>query len=352
MNEIVNFIKNNPNWEELLAAEPYCLSIQRDGDYILFKYNQIHSDFSSPVVQEARGIIFHEPTWECVCRPFRKFFNYGEANAAEINWSKAVVSEKIDGSLIKLWMHNGEMHISTNGTIDAGKAQVSGFDNMSFKDLFFKALAVQYIMITPGFTYLYELVSPYNRVVIPYEDIDIYQLAIIDNITGEEYELDANIKKPKEFQLSSFDEVLRAAQALDWKNEGFVVFDGINRVKVKSPAYVLAHYARNNNVMTTERLLDVILMGEEEEFLTYADEYQKRIEAIVEKKREYDEGVRKMLNDLSQLLPCGRKQFAGQVMQYPSNYRPIAFIFYDHSDLTYEDIVKDWNAKKWERMLF
>ena len=60
MLKLLEFILNHNNWEELLTKDPYNLKINRDNGYIIFKYNQLCSDFSLPEVREARGIIFRE----------------------------------------------------------------------------------------------------------------------------------------------------------------------------------------------------------------------------------------------------------------------------------------------------
>ena len=70
--KLLDFIKNNSNWEELLQQEPYCLKIKRDNNYIIFNYNQIMSDFSNPIVKEARGIILEDKTY--------RIFNYNLAS--------------------------------------------------------------------------------------------------------------------------------------------------------------------------------------------------------------------------------------------------------------------------------
>lgn len=93
---LLNFILNNKNWESILTTFPYNLNIVRDDNYIMFKYNQIASDFSLDIVKESRGVIFDERNWKVVCQPFNKFFNYNEPNAAEINWSKDLkITEKL-----------------------------------------------------------------------------------------------------------------------------------------------------------------------------------------------------------------------------------------------------------------
>lgn len=94
--KLVKFIKEHNNWEEILTNEPYCLKISRDDGFILFKYDQINSDFSLDIVKEARGIILREDTLEIVCFPFTKFFNVDEQYADTIDWNTAQVQEKID----------------------------------------------------------------------------------------------------------------------------------------------------------------------------------------------------------------------------------------------------------------
>lgn len=95
--ELRDFIFSHENWEELLTTDPYNLKISRDGDYIMFKYNQLSSDFTIPLVREARGIIFRESDWECVSHAFNKFGNWGENYCPNIDWSTASVQEKVDG---------------------------------------------------------------------------------------------------------------------------------------------------------------------------------------------------------------------------------------------------------------
>lgn len=98
--EIVKFIKSHENWEELLAAPPYSLNIKREGKLVLFKYNQLESDFHEKIVCESRGIILEEGTWKVVRLAFYKFFNVGEECASPIDWESSIASEKIDGSLM------------------------------------------------------------------------------------------------------------------------------------------------------------------------------------------------------------------------------------------------------------
>lgn len=72
--ELQKFLmEHKDDWEEVLDKEPYCLKWNKWKGFVSFKYNQIRSDFSNPIVREARGAVFVEGTWECASRAFDKF---------------------------------------------------------------------------------------------------------------------------------------------------------------------------------------------------------------------------------------------------------------------------------------
>src|ERR1035437_3276957 len=74
---------------------------------VLFKYSQIESDFSKRIVCESRGLILDESDeWKVISRSYNKFFNYGEGNAAEIDWNNCVIQEKVDGSLMTIYWYS------------------------------------------------------------------------------------------------------------------------------------------------------------------------------------------------------------------------------------------------------
>ena len=101
---ICKFIAENQDWERRLTDE-YDLKIQHDdveNNIVIFNYG-IGSDFSLPIVQEARGIIIDLTGPDVMCWPFRKFGNWNESYADSIDWNYAVARQKIDGSLIKLF---------------------------------------------------------------------------------------------------------------------------------------------------------------------------------------------------------------------------------------------------------
>ena len=298
--KIRDFILSHPDWEELLQQKPYCLKISRDDGYIMFKYSQIESDFNKEIVREARGIIFRESNWDCVCHAFNKFGNYGENYVPDMDWNSVAVTEKKDGSLIKLWWDNDSWHISTNGTIDAAKANLNDAKFATFMDLILHTFAEKserqgmFTVDDIGDifnqhrdkTLMFELVTPYNRVVVPTDKCDIFYLGARNMETGEEIPMWENpfgeyIEHPRIFDMKNLEDVKAAADALPWDEEGYVCVDkNFNRCKIKSPAYVLAHHARSNGTITNKRLIEVVLRNEVKEFCIYCSEHKDKIEEI------------------------------------------------------------------------
>lgn len=311
---IQNFIESHPGyWDELLEKPPYCISVSYDNvcgrNLMLFKYNQIESDFDYPLVRECRGLILDADTNEVVCHPFDKFGNYGESYCPDIDWTSCWVGEKLDGSLIKIVRLGNDLLISTNGTIDAYKAPLAeqlGCKAKSFGELVDEAIDNAYkenfpdckclnpvevynwffYMLEEGKTYMFELTSPFNKVVVTWHETRLNFLGVRDNASGKEtYFSDHKLKNyfntPKVFPLTSVDECVKAAQLLDCNAEGYVVCDkNFNRVKIKSPLYCSLHHMKGNGILSYERGLDIVKSNEIDEVTIYFPEFKDHLEQI------------------------------------------------------------------------
>lgn len=356
-NYLLEFIQNHPNdWEEKLSSDPYNLKISRDGPYVMLKYNQLSSDFSNPIVREARGIIFREDNWKCVRRAFDKFFNYGELNAAEVDWNTAKVQTKIDGSLISAWFDDKKWHYSTSGTIDVYKAPTGDIKLPTFGDVLEEAFRNNSITkeifeqsASRRVCYTFELVSPQTRVVIPYEKPDLYFIGYRTmktecEMNPKESLVSAFFKTPKEYDFHSAQDVVDSAKELPWDEEGYVVVDSnFNRVKIKSPAWLVAHYARSNNLISKESLIQVILDGEQEEFLVYANDYREELESVEQEMEDF-------VKDLDDAAREMKKKYAAEVIKYPKSIQP--YLFSKVNNQNASDWVKEnMSASKWIKYL-
>lgn len=366
--ELGLFCNLHEDWVELLTHEPYCLKIKEDDNYVMFCYDQIRSDFKQTLVQEARGIIFRKGEWtNPVCWAFNKFGNYGESWVPDLDWDTAFVTEKVDGSLIKVWYDCG-WHISTNGAIDAFDAKTSDVRMPDFGTYFITAICdygyFNFIEFTgnlnENLTYMFELVGPYNRVVIPYDKPDVYFLGARNKFTGEEFSCAPGIvgalglgrfKRPKVYPLTSLSDCVKATEAFSWDQEGFVVCDAnFNRVKIKSPSYVLAHYTRNNNVITRRHLIRVILENELEEFMCYADDYKDVLLETHKLMRAFINTGNMMAQTCRKLILLDKKDYAEVVKTYPTIYQGLLFCNYDKF-MSMQAYTQNWSETKWEEYL-
>lgn len=370
--KIGEYCATHENWIVELASEPYNLKIKLEDGFVIFNYNQLSSDFNNEIVREARGIIFKNRVWEHpVCHAFDKFGNYGEPYVPEMDWSTVKCTEKIDGSIMKLWCYDGKWHVSTNGNIDASDALVPDVRANDFDELFWEGVSKNMRHYPGGVarwlrdlnqerTYIFEMVSPYTRVVIPYDTTNVFFLGARHNELNIQYGCDEEsayamntqmFPRPRIYTVDTLEDIINAANELPWDEEGYVCYDkDFNRCKIKSPKYVLAHFARNNNVITRWHLLDIILKGEMNEFLIYASDYKEQIEfvkglmdsftACVDYAGKLARGLRKL----------DRPRAAEVIKQFDTIAQPIMFFNYN-KDMSGEDYVSGWDAYKWERIL-
>lgn len=278
--------QNKENWLELIQQPPYNIKISRDDGYILLKYQQTaeDTDWYSPIVKECRGIILDELNdYKVVCHAFDRFYNYGEPYAAEIDWNSEVkVKEKVDGSLIKIWTgRDGDRRISTNGSIDAYKVKLTAMSgektDMSFGSLVESLLPKEY-SAEKNETDMFELVSPYNQVVLEYDEPKLYYLGtrLLGNneifhyqfysgyfYTPFTYSVEKDIDKIKELVANLKDA------------EGVVVSDEFgNKIKVKTLDYFIKH--RNIAHLHIEDVVSACFKNEQEEFMTVLNKNQKQ----------------------------------------------------------------------------
>jgi hypothetical protein len=338
MLKVLEFIKGHKDWEELLSQAPYFIKISRDEMFgkrlIMLKYNQLDSDFNEEIVRECRGLILDEDSLEPVCVPFFKFGNYGESYCPEIDWESAVILEKRDGSLIKVVKLGEDYLISTNGCIDAFKAMMP--DDIlcpykSYGDLFMKAMGNRLSSLKEGFTYMFELTSPYNRVVVPYDELEIALIGIRDNKSLQEQlicnSIELPFKLPKRYMFNTLEECIKSAHSLPYSEEGYVVVDKhFNRVKIKSLEYVNVHHLRGEGAMTEKRILDIIRQNEIAEYLIYFPEYKELFDEYKRKVDDLYKAYHLMWLSFSQLEFNSRKEIA-LFLQDAKDVYDMGFIF-------------------------
>ena len=323
--ELLAFIENNPDWETILSEPPYCIKTKRDDGFVLLKYDQTRSDFTLSLVRECRGLILDEADhYLPVCVPFFKFGNFGESYIPEIDWATANVQEKLDGSLIKLWYDHGKWRVSSNGEIDARNAHINsalltGAPKTDLYALFAEAwrkTGVDMESLDTDYTYMFELTSPHNRVVVRYWETTIRHIGTRNNRTMSECEKDIGIPKPRFFHLTTLNECIESANQLGYDEEGYVIVDSsYNRIKVKSPIYIALNHL-SQGTTTHGHILDIIKTNEQEEFLIYFPEYRAVFDDVLQRIADFVAGQETALAEIQSNTYATRKDLAAVVTKF------------------------------------
>lgn len=122
--------------------------------------------WDNEAVQQCRGLIVDKGSI-IVARPWKKFWNYGQKEAGELDLSAPVeVTDKLDGSLGVLFI-NGSMEpqIATRGSFNSDQAIHA---TQVFRERYLGTKWIESIT----YTFLFEIVYPENRVVLDYGDTD------------------------------------------------------------------------------------------------------------------------------------------------------------------------------------
>jgi len=209
-----------------------------------------------------------------VARPFRKFFNIEEGKYKPTQDFE--VYEKMDGSLGIMFLYEGEMVCATRGSFTSDQAAwMSKF-----------AIAHNYQnIIVEGFTYLYEIIFPENRIVVDYgRDERLVLLGIIKTRTGEEMPYDDILFDGWDI-VKKYDGIsdYSALKGLIKDNqEGFVIkFSNGDRIKIKGEEYVRLHKVMTNlsttaiwEVLSNNGSVDVLLKDVPDELYNRIKEYE------------------------------------------------------------------------------
>lgn len=188
-----------------------------------------------------RGLIT-DPEGNVVQRCMPKFFNLGQGEENQIENLPAEVPEvtvKMDGSLgIMYWASDG-LAMATRGSFTSDQAQWAT-----------KYLRAREWALKPwrrGYSYLYEILFPSNRIVVNYGNReDLVLLAVINVADGSELD---HVAEARRLGLSyagkvagSPTELLAQCQLLPADEEGFVCrYSNGKRIKLKGAEYVRLH---------------------------------------------------------------------------------------------------------------
>lgn len=268
------------------TVKRYGLKVDETDRLVCLNYDMLSSPRMS-VADECRGLVLEKGTWKVVCRPFSRFYNYGEIETP-VDIRHCVVREKLDGSLIKVFFYQDSWYWATRGLVKETTGFIPG--GHSFADLMANVLNILGVAdindfagkyhLEKAWTYLFELITPYNRVVVDYAGI--YRFVYLGHIHNETNTHRTELKGypdcakviDRDLSVNELENYQSAADKAGISQEGFVVYtpEHVPFCKIKSSLYVNFHHVRTNGDTTHKDVLCIILDGEEKEYLAYFKE--------------------------------------------------------------------------------
>lgn len=298
----------------------------------IFNYSE-NAQFSkhwTNVTLNCRGLILNNQTNRVVARPWGKFFNASELEAAYIEPSHPVeVMDKLDGSLGILYrIPPGSFRISTRGSFHSEQAEHAS-------DLWAKKYAhLNDYARDSGLTFLFEIIFKSNRIVLDYGTMDdLVLLGAVDIEDGYYYgpnEAKAYlgwtgpVAETFDIKLKEIEDHLNRTNA-----EGYVVRQDDKLVKFKQEDYVQIHRLRFN--MNPRRIWEALSEGKDLEEIVkpLPDEFQSVILEIGERIQDHYEII---LGEIIQewalvALITDRREFALSVKYF--KHKSAMFTLFD-----------------------
>ena len=300
-----------------------------------------------------RGLVL-DNDGNVVAKPFPKFFNYEELVGNKFKPSKIPnepfdVYEKMDGSLGIVFCYEGEWRVATRGSFTSEQA-VKGAEILKKYDT---------DLLSPGYTYLFEIIYPENRIVVDYGNAErMVMLACID-CSSDGIESDIHIP----YYMDNFDVVKKYDGINDFEQlkktisndaEGYIVqFQSGMRMKIKGEEYVRLHRILTN--VTARTVWEYLKDGKPVDELVerVPDEFDKWLKNTISNLRYAHFSIGERCGKTHDYFRYGKygdvypeptkKEFAEHVMKYvDAPLRSVCFAMWDGKP--YDDIV--WKLLK------
>jgi RNA ligase len=347
------------------------------------QYNGMWDD----ITLNCRGLVL-DTEGNVIAKPFPKFFNYEEHKPEDIPNEYFEVYEKMDGSLgiffyyeeelsderrYNIWFNNnyqtgmerffdpnnlpnfddpyyeptprikGEWHMATRGSFQSEQA-IKGME-IANKYNYDK-------ICVPGYTYLFEIIYPENRIVVDYGKEERLVLLGVMNRRGEEFPYEEMVDE-------GWDIVMKyKTWGEDWEtlkkeiskdNEGYVIrFSGGMRMKIKGDEYVRLHRILTN--FSTKDIWELLRNNEQlEPFLDRVpDEFDAWVREVVrDLQSRYDNILKDYRIIMDDIYDADKKVFAERAKRYP--HPSLLFALYDGKNESAYDYVWKLLKPKYEK---
>jgi len=322
------------------------------------------------ITLKTRGLVL-DREGNVIAKSFDKFFNYEELVGNKWVESKIPnepfeVFEKMDGSLGILFNYNNEWILSTKGSFNSDQA-VRGSEILK---------KYNYARLPKGYTYLFEIIYPENRIVCQYDFEDLILLSVIDNKDGSELKIhndDVNLEDMRfknlynnlGFKIVKKYDGIRDFSELKSKishdAEGFVIkFESGFRMKIKGEEYVRLHKILTQ--LTTYDIWEHLKNGKDVMELVekVPDEFDKWVKSQVSALRYGHYGVSEYCGKVHDYFRYGKygdvepeptkKEFAEHLKKYiDPKLHAIMFAMWDGKSDKVDELIWKLNKPKFSK---
>jgi len=298
-----------------------------------------------------RGLILDDQ-FNIVVIPFKKFFNLSEHKQDGMQPIPNLpfeVTEKMDGSFLQIFKYKGETICASRGSFTSEQA-IAAYEIISEKkDIYEK-----------GKSYRFELIAPWNRVVVDYGTInDIVLLSVVDIKTNIEVPYSKLIEYEKYGysvvkKYDGLTDLYKIKELIKDDHEGFVIkFSNGFMVKIKGDEYVRLHRiiteVSSKNIweyLKDGKSLNEVLEKVPDEFFDWVKNVKKELEKQFEKiwfeTIDIFVGLKHLRND--------RKDFAIEITtNHKKEYSGILFNMFNSDLISVRKIIWKLIKPKFEK---
>lgn len=389
MDPLVKDYLRNHTFRQLEEEHGVCARPNATFDKFSLNYDQILAKNGDPVAEQCRGMVIRAEEWETgnddnwqdrrvgdisiLAWPMCRFYNFGDSSCHPVDWDDPDlrVYEKVDGTcIIVYWdpLHE-KWHCATRSVPEADLPIFKGhieIGDMTFSQLFLRALKEtreelsgkpvdwdvdgpeKVIHLSKAHTYVFELVSRYNQIVVDYPEPRAYLLAVRHLLTGQEVMPETvriqHVRRPRTWPLKDAVSVGAFVNTTNPSEmEGTVVCDSkFRRMKIKSMAYVLAHKSKDTVTASPRNALQAIILEKIDDIIPLVPkDVGDKMLIMQGAYAQYCKSIDDRFNAFKLEADGSRKRFAEQVM-LSGDWTPAYFNMWEN---------KATSAREWIKMM-
>lgn len=252
---------------DVLVKEGW-INATKSGDLTLYNYSNkcVFEKGWAPLTMAARGLVLRD-NGDVVARPWPKFFNLGERPDDKLPAETPELSKKYDGSLVIVFFDAVRWRAVTRGC----------WENVQTKYAE-EWLKVHGFKLDEYRTYLFELVAPWNRIVVHYPKDDMILLGMVETSTARDFSYAETRQEAMNIGLTPVEFEVKPIESLNLEDpaikneEGFVArFSNGFRVKLKYRQYLYLHKIVTG--LSIKGIWEILATGNKPDFSAVPDEF-------------------------------------------------------------------------------